>query len=148
MIISELESMLLKSVPLTEKMGLQVLDCSSTRIELQAPLELNHNHKQTAFGGSLAGLQALSCWSWVMNQLDLNGIKAEVVLQDSLNKYIRPVKEDLVAVCEDSSQEKLDAFLLQLKKHGKGRIELESKVFSNGELATLFSGRYVAILKK
>lgn len=143
----ELQKIYKSQVPVTEKMGIEVVECSVNQIKIKAPLSINHNHLGTGFGGSLTAMQALCCWSWLMNYLSENNINAEIVIHESHSKYIRPVKEDIEAICASPSEEELKKFKEALLKKSKARVQLKSIICSEQQLATEFIGSYVAILK-
>src|SRR5690606_33240492 len=56
----ETEAFLHAKIPLARAMGVRVERCDSEGLVLTAPLEPNHNHLGTAFGGSLAALATLA----------------------------------------------------------------------------------------
>lgn len=128
-------------------MGIEVRRCDEHEVRFFAPLNLNKNHKNTVFGGSLTANQALCCWAWIMNLLDEKNIGAHVVIQSNTNQFKRPVDKDFETSCESPSAEELDHFIKTLTAKGRARLKLVSEIKNKGELAVLFEGQYVAMLK-
>lgn len=141
--IQELQSVLLRTIPLTQHIGLRVISYEAGLLVLKAPLVPNANHLQTAFAGSLNALVTLAGWGqvWlILKELDLPG---EIVIQDSSSNYLRPVSNDFVAACYRPEQEQIARFTTGLKKKGIARLELSANIYANDIVAVTFKGRYV-----
>jgi len=63
----DLQAYLATHIPLSTAMQVHVAIAEDNHIELRAPLAPNVNHRGTVFGGSIASLATLACWSllWV-----------------------------------------------------------------------------------
>jgi thioesterase domain-containing protein len=145
--VQELQSVLLRTIPLTRHIGLRVISYESGQLVLKAPLLPNINHQQTAFAGSLNALLTLAGWGqvWLISrELDLPG---EIVIQDSSSSYLRPVSHDFVAACIRPEQEQIVRFAAGLKKKGIARLELCANIYTNDTIAVAFKGRYVISMK-
>jgi thioesterase domain-containing protein len=146
--IQELQSVLLRTIPLTQHIGLQVISYEAGLLILKAPLAPNINRQQTAFAGSLNALLTLAGWGQVWLILkDLN-LMGEIVIQDSSSSYLRPVNSDLVAACYKPEQEQITRFATGLKKKGIARLELCAEIYQNDALAVSFKGRYVISMQR
>ena len=145
--VQTLQQLLNEKVPLTRSMGVQVRRCDREEVRLRAPLDLNKNHKNTVFGGSLTGSQALCCWAWIMNLLEEEGLQAHVVIQESHNRFLKPVDRDFEASCEAPEPKNLERFLKILRQKKRARLALTSEIVNQGERAVIFEGQYVAQLK-
>ncbi len=55
-----IESYLHREIPITAAMGIRVESYNEKELVLTAPLEPNHNHLGTAFGGSLSAIATLA----------------------------------------------------------------------------------------
>jgi len=64
---------------------------------LVAPIEKNHNHLHTAFGGSLSALATLAGYGFLW--LELRDPKVHVVIKESAIRFRRPVHGDIRAIC-------------------------------------------------
>jgi thioesterase domain-containing protein len=105
----------------------------------------NTNHAGTAFAGSLNAIATLSGWATVWLLLREREIAAQVVIQDSTVRYLRPVTGDFEAVCTPPSEEAIAHLVTAVTRRGKGRIELAIAVRDHQGDAVQFRGRYVAI---
>jgi len=141
--LHEIESYLHNQIPLTRAMGLQVRSGEGGRLVLEAPLELNHNHLGTAFGGSLSALATVAgyCFLW----LQLGDPTAHVVIRDSAIRYFRPVRGPMRATCHPPEPEALATFLEQFQFKGKARASLRVTIDEDSATAVEFQGTFVAI---
>lgn len=139
---NELESYLHTQIPASKSLAVEVKHCNQTRIELSAPLEPNINHKNTAFGGSLSVLAILAGWSMVY--MRLNGVRNEIVIQESSMTYLKPVNGSFTSISSYEESTDWSKFHRSFSKRGRGRIKVESNIFCRQELVATFQGTYVA----
>lgn len=139
----EMEEFLYRQIPLTRAMRVRVEDEDLRGLILSAPLEENHNHLGTAFGGSLAALMMLA--GYVFLWLELNNRDAHIVISKSRIKFRRPVKNTLRAVCGRPTAEELEKFRADFGAEGKARISLEVRIEENDQTAADLEGIYVAL---
>jgi thioesterase domain-containing protein len=144
--LRKLEQTLHVEIPLTRAMGVSVAHFDASGLTLRAPLELNINHKSTAFGGSLSTLATLAGWG-LLKLLLREQRPVTVVIQESCVQYLRPVSEDLQATCATPPTGESEKFLRSLARKGIARIELEVLILAGGETAVRFHGRFVALDK-
>ena len=137
-----LASYLHQQIPASRLLEVGVQHCSENAVELQAPLEPNINHKNTAFGGSLAVLAILAGWSLVF--MRLNGVKNEIVIQQSAMSYLKAVNGPFTATSLYQPSAAWTKFERSFERRGRGRIQVESRVFCGDEIVANFSGTYVA----
>lgn len=143
---NELQTLLHHEIPLTEAMGIQVVSLAKTELLLSAPLSLNDNHKATAFGGSLNTLAITTGWSLIQTRLlDIN-IEAQVVIQESHCRYLKPVKQDLLCRSLPIDKQRWQRFVKTLEKYSRARIEVNCVTEYDGEVALEYQGTYVAQL--
>ncbi|MBA3850182.1 MAG: hypothetical protein C0502_09345 [Opitutus sp.] len=143
-----LTAFLHEQIPLTRAMELRCVENNAERLVLEAPLAPNRNHLGTAFGGSLHALPTLACYGTLWAVLREAGLDGHVVVKRTDAAYHAPVTGKLRAVCERPSAAESVAFLTQLKRHGKARMELEAIVegAEPGNPAVKFSGSFVAVV--
>ena len=139
----ELQSFLHQKIPLSQAMGVQVKLTDDGSFFLTAPLEPNHNHLNTAFGGSLSALATLAGYAFLW--VALGDRHAHIVIRDSRMSYQKPVRGELQAVCLPPAQDALDFFLKTFTQRGKARIKLDVIIQEQIETAVSFSGTYVAL---
>jgi thioesterase domain-containing protein len=141
-----LEEFLHAKIPLTSTMGIRVIE-TGRRLVLEAPLDANVNHLGTAFGGSLHTLPILACYSVVWTLLREAGLDGHVVVKHSAADYRQPVKGTLRAVCDRPAAETVTAFITDLRRLKKARMELSAIVEgTHGKPAVEFTGTFVALV--
>lgn len=140
----EFTAFLHRNIPLAGAMQLQVVDCGGGKIELQAPLAPNRNHRDTAFGGSLATLGIVSGWALLQQELQHQGLDARIVIQRGECDFVEPVAAEFSASCNlpDAQWER---FLATLRRRGRARITLHSSLRCAGREAVRHSGTFVAL---
>ncbi|MDP4625989.1 MAG: thioesterase domain-containing protein [Akkermansiaceae bacterium] len=139
-----LEDFLHSEIPLTRAMGILVESCSSENLILTAPLEPNHNHLGTAFGGSLATMATLAgyCALWTA----LGDRKIHIVVRRSSIEYLRPVTGAIRATCGIPNKEQLKHLRKTLSTRGKARLALDVVISENDSECVRFTGEFVALL--
>lgn len=139
-----LEEYIHKNIPLTQSIGITIEAASTQRVVLAAPFLPNINHKKTVFGGSLHALATMACWSLL--HLNLNELAPnEIVITQSNVAYLFPVTGDFKAECALPEDLVWKRFLAALQSKGKGRVELEAKIFQGDKLAVDYKGTFAAI---
>ena len=93
-LLDALERMLL-SMPPVRALQLRIAAFDGETLTLAAPLAANVNDKGSAFGGSLASAMTLAAWGLPTLELQSAGFAAEVYVQDSTLRYLKPLYEDL-----------------------------------------------------
>jgi thioesterase domain-containing protein len=102
--LQDLEKFFHERIPITEAMGIRVLACDEQQLTLTAPLDRNHNHLGTAFGGSLSAVATLAGYGLLWTKLADRS--CHVVIRDSTLSFRRPVRGEIRAICrspEDGS---------------------------------------------
>jgi len=144
-LLRALRAKLRASMPITEALGLKVVDREGRGVVLGAPLAPNINHKGTAFAGSLNAAATLAGWGTIWLVLREHGVTSHVVIQDSKVHYFRPVRGDFMARCKGPSAAAVERLVAAVQKKGRGRLELDVVISDEGGDAVKFHGRYVAI---
>ena len=142
-LLSETERFFHGKIPLTRAMGVRVEAHDGQQLVLTAPLEANHNHLGTAFGGSLAALATLAGYGLLW--LELGNRDAHIVIRRSELDYRHPVTGPLRAICRKPPEAELAAFRATFAKTGKARVQLEVTVEEAGRVCMTFVGTFVAI---
>ena len=138
-----LERTLHSEIPISQAMGIRVASYDGKILRLTAPLAPNTNHKSTAFGGSLYSLAVLCGWGMLHNRLAEMGLEKHIVIQGGDIRYLLPVNADMQAECM-LDEAAFERFLQTLKKHGRARLALDTRILQNGQNAVTFTGNYVA----
>ncbi|WP_460119044.1 thioesterase domain-containing protein [Pseudomonas sp. S2_C03] len=142
----DLESVLHHDIPLTQAMGIKVLDWHDQQLRLHLPLEANINHKSTMFGGSLYCGAVLAGWGWLHLRLREEGIEdGHIVIHEGQISYPLPVTGDATAICQAPSAAVWKKFLAMYQRYGRARLTLHSRVVNvnSDDDAVTFTGQYV-----
>ncbi|MCG6955615.1 MAG: thioesterase domain-containing protein [Gemmatimonadetes bacterium] len=139
-----MEAYLHEHIPLSLAMETRVVEATSAGVTLGAPLEPNVNHRETAFGGSVAALAILAGWSLMHLLLGNEGIPAHTVIQTSEIRYLAPIAAPFEARARPPASAAWQRFLAALKRKGRGRVRLEVEVRSGGTVVATLEGAYVS----
>ncbi len=141
------ELFLHEMIPLAKAMGVGVEVSDDQSLVLRAPKEQNKNSLNTAFGGSLVSLATLAGYGvvWELMKKDGEAEKAEwsIVVKESRAAYRRPVLGDLRAICERPAQAAISEFKDALKRYGKAKLKLRTRVIEGGETAVDVTAAFV-----
>lgn len=143
-LLKDLEELFHRDIVLTRHMGVQVKAYANDELVVGAPLALNLNHKQTAFGGSLNCLVTLAGWGMVYLILEEMGLDAQIIIQESQISYLKPIAQDFDAICLKPAEAMVGKFKKMVQKKGVGRLPLNVVIYVDDELAVTFRGSYVA----
>ena len=133
-------------IPLTAALAARVVAFDTRQMEIAAPLAPNQNHRGTAFGGSLATLGILGGWSLLNTALERQNLFAKIVVQHSDCEFREPVTADFTALSVLPEAE-WPRFLATLRRHGRARIAIETRISANGRAVVTHRGRYAAFLE-
>ncbi|MFQ5535925.1 MAG: YiiD C-terminal domain-containing protein [Gemmatimonadota bacterium] len=142
----EIQAYLHQHIPLSAAMQVQVLEASHRRVLLHAPLEPNLNHRDTAFGGSLATLGILAGWTLVHLGFREEGLHARTVIQESRVRYTAPVHTDFRAEALAPAPEAWSRFLASVARWNRGRISVSVALTTDvGDPVGSMEGTYVVL---
>jgi len=139
---AEITAYLHANIPLTQAMGVEVESSDVDALVLRAPLEPNHNHLGTAFGGSLSAIATLAAYGVVW--LALGDGRAHVVVKDTSMRFRRPVRSDIRAVCRLPEEETMRIIREEFSQKGRARLHLRAVIEDAGDPAVEFEGTFVA----
>jgi thioesterase domain-containing protein len=113
------------------------------RLIVTAPLEPNHNHLGTAFGGSLAAIATLAGYGLLW--LALEDRSAHIVIRSSTINYRRPVSRNIRAICRRPDDATMAEFKSKFAHAGKARITLVVTIEEDDVECVRFEGVFVAL---
>ncbi len=142
LVIQEINDYLNRYVPLFAAMQARLARCDAAGLSMVAPLAPNINDKNIAFGGAMAALAALTGWALTRTTLNEHGETAEIVITESTQKFLRPVRGDIVTECLRPDAEAVERFIQRYRQHGKARWTVEVVIRADGEPAMTFTGQY------
>ncbi|WP_319380887.1 thioesterase domain-containing protein [Thiomicrorhabdus sp.] len=144
MMLKALQNRLNQDIPLTKHMGIEIRSYDGETLSLQAPLDRNINHKQTAFGGSLYSISVLTGWSLIYLILQESGLEGHIVIQKTQTRFLLPVSTDLMTECRITDPQDKTRFLKTYRRKGLARLHLEVSIGAdNGKTQLCFEGDYV-----
>jgi len=140
-----LETLFHHDIPLTQTMGVQVIQWENHELRLKVPLEANINHKSSMFGGSLYCASVLAGWGWLHLRLREAGIEdGHIVIHEGHIEYPLPVVADAIAICEAPGDEAWQRFETLYRRRGRSRLTLQSRILAaDGRDAVRFTGQFV-----
>jgi thioesterase domain-containing protein len=136
------EKFLHEKIPITRAMGLRVVANDESGFTIEAPVALNSNHLQTAFGGSINAVATLAAYGFLW--MEINDSATHVVVAQSSIRFLMPVRETIRAQCVRPDVENLKAFHRTLETKGRARICLQVQVIEADATAAEFEGIFVA----
>lgn len=140
----EVTAYLHQHIPVTRAMQIRALPEAKETLKLSARLSPNLNHQETAFGGSIASLGILAGWTLIHLRLRQDPVRYKIVIQKSEMEFLRPIENDFEAECPLPDESVWNQFHSGLQRKGRARIELESSVTVNGQVAAVIQGTFVA----
>ena len=143
MTAQQLQDFLHRCIPATAALHIRVVSCGADGVALLMPHAPNRNHKNTVFGGSIA-LVATAC-GWAAVHTHFPEADGNIVIQQGETRYLRPARNGLNAVTRSAGAEDWQEMRDMFARRGKGKIVLKTEVFSEGELAAVFTGTFVAL---
>ena len=123
-------------------MGVRVVAHDENEFIVEAPVALNSNHLNTAFGGSINAVATLAAYGLVW--LELRDHAVHVVVAESSIRFLLPVRETIRAICLRPDSSEWAAFQTRFVGKGKARITLRVNVVEQGKTAAEFQGIFVA----
>lgn len=142
-LLAETEQFLHQQIPITRAMGVRVETYDEEKLILSAPLEPNHNHLGTAFGGSLSAIATLA--GYALLWLELGDREAHIVVRESSIDYHHPVRGEIRAIAKRPARAALAGFQAKYRKAGKARITLPVSIEHEQRECVSFTGVYVAL---
>jgi thioesterase domain-containing protein len=143
-----LQAYLHEYIPLSRALAVEVVEVAPERVQLAAPLAPNRNHRQTAFGGSVASLAILSGWSWLHARLAGFSPAPDIVIQQQQVEYLAAIDEAFSAICLAPPDAAWRKFMRALEQRARGRLALTAEILCRERVAARFSGLYVAVIRK
>jgi thioesterase domain-containing protein len=141
--LQEAERFFHERIPLTRAMGVRVVSNTAGDFAVEAPVALNHNHLDTAFGGSINAIATLAGYARLW--LAIRDQHAHLVVAQSSIRFLRPIRETIRAICEKPEADRLASFKAALRQNGKSRLKLSVTVQENSRTAAEFTGTFVAL---
>lgn len=142
-LLKEAERYFHDQIPLTRAMGVTVESFDAAGLTLAAPLDANHNHLGTAFGGSLSAIATLAGYGLLW--LKLGDRSAHIVVRSSRIRYRHPVRRTIRAMARPPSDKILETFITKFQSTGKAAVRLQVEIIEDDRVCVEFDGLFVAL---
>jgi thioesterase domain-containing protein len=140
------QAKIINDIPLTRFMHLDIAAWDGDTLRMTAPLAPNINDKGCAFGGSLASIMTLACWSLIKLTADERALACDIYVQDSTVRYLLPLWEDFTAEARLADNQSLTGFFSTLVTRGKARLSMHCDIrLADGSVASSLNARFVAL---
>ena len=140
-----LEAYIHHQIPITSAMGVQIVEATTDRVELSAPLAPNINHHETVFGGSAAAVATLAAWTLVLVRMRNEDLTGRLVISSNSMMYQKPIVADFTAVATADELKTWGKFVVGMTRKGRGRLQATSRLLLNSDQVAEFEGQFVAI---
>ena len=141
---AELAQYLREHIPLSNAMGVSVLQVAEDSVTLLAPLAPNINHRHTVFGGSASALAILAGWALLHVRLRSEGITDRLVIQRNVMEYEHPITGAFTARAALEHPQRWKQFTSMLMRKGQARITVLAVLEHMDQVVGRFSGQFVA----
>ncbi len=135
------------TIPLVRALGLEVAQSNDGVVVFNAALAPNINDKGCAFGGSMASLLTLACWSVLRTHTWAQQLPSDIFVHTSRIVYIAPIWADFT-VHASLNPEGLELFTETLLAKGKAAAIIHAEVRAADGVAATMEARFVAMRPK
>ncbi len=117
-------------IPIVQSLEIKIERLTEDSCVLSAPLKANHNHKGTAFGGSLYNTCVVAAYALVYSKN--SAAEMDLVIRDANIHYIGPVDKDFQVIAKIDKDE-WDQMMKGLNRKDRARIAVTAQVFNTGD---------------
>lgn len=144
-----LQQKVLTNIPILQSLGLKIEELKSDSVILSVPLEANHNHKGTAFGGSLYTCCVSACYALIYAyQLNSGLTDRDLVITEGRISYKKPVDQDFFVECVLASSD-WEQVVSSLNSKKPYRLPMKALVYvKKTTIACEFHGEFVFLPQK
>ena len=135
-----MKSLIEKSFPFVERMGMKVLVIEPRMVKLFVPLQGNENHIESMYAGALFTIAEIPGGALFLSTFDVS--RFYPVVKEMTIKFVKPAKTDVTVemVMSVSEVKRIEA---EAEKNGKAEFVLEGEVKdTNGEVVSVSRGIY------
>lgn len=137
----ELQSQWHQHIPISEKMGIRIIQYTGSRLKTKGNLTANLNMHESMFAGSIYSQCVLTGWGLIWLQMQEFGLSGDIVQGSGSIKYKAPVWNLPTAEVRGRLREQL----LPLGRGQRVRVDLEVILSSGDQEAAIFNGHYVIL---
>lgn len=143
----DLDGFLKEHLPLARAAGVNIDHYDGTCLQVSAPLALNINDKNTAFGGSLYNLCVIAAWGMTDLKAKELCLTGDIVVAKGEINYLKPLRSKLVAQAFSPDSAMLEKASHSYLTKGKAVFTISAQVLDEQQQVCVeFQGKY-AVLK-
>ncbi|MEA1062935.1 fatty acid biosynthesis protein FabY [Erwinia sp. HR93] len=132
-------------IPLSEKMGVRILQYTGQKFITTMPESGNQNPNNTLFAGSLFSIATLTGWGLIWLMLRERHLGGTIILADAHIRYSKPISGRPGAVADLGS---LSGDLDRLARGRKARVQLNVALYGDEVPGALFEGVFLVLPAK
>ncbi|MDF1691811.1 MAG: YiiD C-terminal domain-containing protein [Zhongshania sp.] len=140
-----LDDFIAQYLPTAQHMELSVKHYDGKSLSVHAPLAPSINDKLTAFGGSIYCVAVMACWGMTYLRCVDYGLDPDIVVAEASIEYLKPVTGDIIGSSIVVDEEKWQHFFKRFEERGRAKIDLQSEILVDGEVAVRFKGLYAIV---
>ncbi|MBK4714347.1 MULTISPECIES: fatty acid biosynthesis protein FabY [Tenebrionibacter/Tenebrionicola group] len=129
-------------IPLSEKMGVRILQYTGQKFITTMPESGNQNPHHTLFAGSLFSIATLTGWGLIWLMLRERHLGGTIILADAHIRYSKPISGRPGAIADLGS---LSGDLDRLARGRKARVQLEVELYGDDEVGAVFEGVFIVL---
>lgn len=141
-----LQKKILAEIPILAAMKIKIEKVEKNFSLISAPLQENHNHKGTAFGGSLYAACTAACYCLIYSrQLQSQIEDRDLVITTGNMRYLKPVKKDFHVKAE-LDEEKWKSLLESLKNKRPEKLAMKAFILNEKQdIACEFNAEFALL---
>ncbi len=146
--IAEIEKIIETEIPIVKSMGISFQKITRNECTISVPLEPNHNHKNTAFGGSLYSVCTAACYGLMFAlQREDQLMMYDLVIGEGSIRYNRPVDKDFFVTAKINPDD-WKTLTEKISRSGFGKIPLTATVTITGQALCDYKATFILMGKR
>ncbi len=137
------QQMLFEQIPQTKHLGMHIRHMTEDCLTMQGEFDLNKNHLNIVFGGSIAAISITTAWSFLQHRIALAGLHGALVIKQQTVKFLLPIRSDFECIASLHTNEDWAPFLTSYRQRGRARIQVNAQLRCEGKTCATFEGTFV-----
>jgi thioesterase domain-containing protein len=134
-----------KNIPMSTKMGMQIIELSRKSVRIAMPFAPNINHQGSVFGGSIDSVFFVTCWAYVQLLIADCNPHPKIVGRSGNSVFHAPIKSDFETKLIIPDKKEANRFLMEFNHKGKAKLTTCAVINYEGKIAADFKGEFVVI---
>lgn len=137
------EQQLFQLIPQTKNLGIQIKHLGDNEIVVNGAYQLNKNHLDIVFGGSIAAISITTAWSFLQHKIQQAGLVGHLVIKQQEIAFLLPVKSDFVCTATLQSQDDWSSLVERYQQRGRAKITVTAQITCQSKITSTFQGIFV-----